>query len=85
LDRAPCTTAIARVADLQVKLGKSVAYLGWSRMCTYVWVYYADDLQSTQLGAIYAASSHKDVPFAGFYHTSDRIAGACYAEYRIQT
>jgi hypothetical protein len=25
------------------------------------------------------------VPFTGFYHTSGRIAGACYAEYRVQT
>jgi hypothetical protein len=37
LDGAPGTIAIARVADLQVKLGKSVAYME-SRMCTCVWV-----------------------------------------------
>jgi hypothetical protein len=37
LDRAPGTITIARVADLQVKLGKSVAYME-SRMYTCVWV-----------------------------------------------
>lgn len=43
--------------------------------------YYADDLQSTQLDAIHAVNGHKEVPFTGFYHSSERIAGACHAEY----
>jgi hypothetical protein len=37
LDGAPGAIAIASVADLQMKLGKRVAYMG-SRMCTCVWV-----------------------------------------------
>ncbi|KAE8440862.1 hypothetical protein EG329_006379 [Mollisiaceae sp. DMI_Dod_QoI] len=38
-------------------------------------------VNSDQLGAIHAANGHKEVPFTGFFLTSDRIAGACHAEY----
>jgi hypothetical protein len=70
----------ASVADLQVKLRKSAAYDSVENLAS-AYGYYADDLQSDQLGAIHAANGHKEVPFTGFYYSSDRIAAACHAEY----
>jgi hypothetical protein len=69
-----------RVADLQLKLGKSAAYDGVENVAS-AYGYYADDLQSDQLGAVHAVNGHKEVPFTGFYYSSDRIAAACHNEY----
>jgi hypothetical protein len=74
------TIASTNITDFQRQLNKSAAYDGVENVAS-TYGYYADDLQSTQLGAIHAVNGHKEVPFTGFYYSSERIASACHAEY----
>jgi hypothetical protein len=74
------TNTNTNITDLQRQLNRSAAYDGAENIAS-AYGYYADDLQSDQLGAIHAANGHKEVPFTGFYHSSTRIALACHTEY----
>lgn len=68
------------VDDLRRRLRRSAAYDG-SENQSHAYGYLLDDLQATEMGALFAKKGHKASPFAGFFQTPERIAQANIASY----
>ncbi|CAN9419887.1 unnamed protein product [Alternaria alternata] len=68
------------VNDLKRRLRRSAACDG-SENLSHAYGYYADDILGEQLGELFAKNGHKASPFAGFFHTPERITGAMKASY----
>jgi hypothetical protein len=76
----PQSSKNATVEDLERRLRRSAAFDG-SENQSHAYGYYADDILGPELGALFAKKGHKLSPFAGFFHTPERITGAMTASY----
>ena len=68
------------LTDMQRRLARSAAYDGTENESS-AYGYYLDDLQCDRMGAIHAKKGHKSSPFAGWFQTPERVAGACRTQY----
>ena len=74
-----CSTNVT-VNALKRRLQRSAACDGTENL-SHAYGYYADDILGEQLGELFAKNGHKASPFAGFFHTPERITGAMKASY----
>ncbi|KAH7084636.1 hypothetical protein BKA63DRAFT_497934 [Paraphoma chrysanthemicola] len=70
----------ATIDDLERRLRRSAAYDG-SENQSNAYGYFVDDLQASEMGALFAKKGHKASPFAGFFQTPERITQANIASY----
>ena len=78
--RVPPSDRVTRVADDARRLARSTAYDGVENVST-TYGEYIDDFQWPQMAAIFGTRGAKQIPFAGYYSGTDRIAHAVFLEY----
>lgn len=70
------------IDDLERRLRHSAAYDGAENQ-SHGYEYLLDDLQATEMDALFAKEGHEGSPFAGYFQTPERITQANIASYGI--
>ncbi|BAK66203.1 hypothetical protein SLG_15280 [Sphingobium sp. SYK-6] len=79
IGRSPAAHALS-LADIRRRYQRSLAYDGAENVSA-AYGYYLDDFQWSKMSAIFAVEGNKQSPFAGYYMSRARIAGAADARY----